>query len=174
MIGAISAMMTIAGQIADLSGRFRRCTKALSHAKEDIQGIETETTIFINFLYLFDDTMQNMVRKKSPSARDARKIELVRTISRQSEIILTKTKNLLVKVDPLRTDKTHSLILRTIAKWKWLADKGDVETLLRTLNSTKLNLLLFTRLLEWDDLNEEIARLRAANVVVPVNIERKA
>ena len=174
LLSALTAIMTTVGQSADLSGWFLRCKKTLSHAKEDIQNVEDETIIFTSLLESFHDSMQKLVKRDSSSTRDKKNVKLVLRISLKSKTILKMTKKLLVKADPLRTDKNHSLILRTVAKWKWVMDKDDVEPLLRALNSAKLNIILFLKLLEMDNVIEEIARLEAANKEISIDLKQQA
>jgi hypothetical protein len=159
VIGALNAIMAIAGGFGDLSGKFRRCMKALSHARDDIQKVQDETTIFTATLRWFHDTMQTMFKRDKPSLCDPEKAQLLKEICRKSESILKKTKRLLLKVDPLRTDKNHSFIFRTLLKFRWLMDKNDVDSLLLALNLAKLDLILFTALQNMDNIIKEIARL---------------
>jgi hypothetical protein len=173
VIGGLSGLLTVIGSFADLSGRFRRSIKSLSHAQEDVREVEDETTTFTVMLEMFHDTMQKLAKKDNPLVRKAAKVHLVEKICRRSEIILGMTKKLLVKVEPLRTDKNRSFILRTMAKWKWLMDKDDVQPLFRALNSAKLNLILFIKLLDLNEVREEIERLKAANKKVSSELKQR-
>lgn len=173
VIGGLSAILTTAGQLAALAGKFRRCIKTLSHAKEDILAIKEQTSNFSALLTMFHHTMQTMAKKGNSMVRETEQVNLTYKISRQSERILLRIKSLLAKVEPLRTDKNHSALLRGFEKLKWLMNKEDVKLLCESLNAAKLDLLIFTNLLNLNDAKEEIARLKVMNIEISADLEQQ-
>ena len=114
-----------------------------------------------------------MARKGNSMVRETEQVDLTYKISRQSERILLRIKNLLAKVELLRTDKNHSALLRGFERLKWLMNKDDVKPLCDALNAAKLDLLIFTNLLNLNDAKEEIARLKIMNKEISVDLEQQ-
>ncbi|EXJ66357.1 uncharacterized protein A1O5_10509 [Cladophialophora psammophila CBS 110553] len=167
ILGAGSAVVTIAVEFAHISRRLRRCIRSLTYARRDIKVIHDEVEAFSTLLGLFHSTVTDDRLADEGLSTKIKTSKMTQHIVISGRAALDKIKQILLEVDPLRTDKGYPAHKRWIARWKWSGRKEEWIPVQIELNSIKLSADLLISIVFCQHLVHKLDQLRAEQKNIP-------
>ena len=140
-IGGVAAALQIALELSKLARKLKRCIRNMKHALVEVECLLCEIMIFAGLLHSFSDTI-GMI-KDCTVFQEAEQSGLDKQIIRQSKRAKRQVEDLLVKLEPLRKDSGAAGWYKTLLRYRWSRQKGEVGLLQAQLNVAKMNLTLF-------------------------------
>lgn len=162
--GAVLGIIQFSMQLADLSVKKYR---AYQGARKEVQHLRSSVSIFSQTLYLFGQTMQQVIGKGLGLAKDSRMKALLGEIRTMVEGQMGEIKEAFHRLWALGHSRA-SAISHFKAKLMWvIVDSRDMKELLAKLEPVKSTMNLLVNLLNYDQLLCEINQLRRENIAVP-------
>ena len=165
-VGAFSAVLTIATEFSRMYKRLRRCVRSLRHAKDEIKGILDDTETFAELLHMFYETVTNADLADEGLSAKIKASKLGQRIAESGKANLRKIEDILLKVEPLRSDKAYSSVAHWVARWRWSVWKEDLTPIRASFSSIKSSAHLLMSMLLFQNLVQKLAKLQAENVAI--------
>jgi hypothetical protein len=173
VLGALSAIASLASQFAHLSKRLNHYTKHIKHARTEIKEVDLEVSQFTILLRMFRGSISSSASKKLPLVQEALTADLPGILSRHSTMILRDANNMLGKLKPLRDDKDSSWFTQGVARLRWAFEKDGVKPLKLSLISVKMSLNLFLIILHVSEKEHEVQVQAQAGQEVSEQLRRE-
>ena len=136
VVGAVGGIIALAKESLKLCDSLRRCYKNLKGASEDIRRIRSEIQTFGQLLGRFEFTVSQS-EATQPTLSVNIKESIIPCIISDGEHAVSKIKQLIKKLRPLRSDKKATLFEIASAKIWWLNRRLEVFETITQLNCVK-------------------------------------
>ena len=172
IVGGIATIAELPGTIFKICRRLRRCKNALSHAKGEINRVHHALSDFGRFLEIFCEVESNATKVGCGLPEKLQSRGLMQRLILSCQADLARVRCILRNVEPLRSDKAHSLIQRSWAAMKWHFEQGDVNKACVAIESNKLSLNLMIALVNWSSLVQRNTDLEQAGKTVRPDLRK--
>jgi hypothetical protein len=161
VFGGISAAASIIGEMEVCSTNLRRLYHDLRYAKKEVKLLRLEVSNCRDLTSLFHEITRSVQMRATQVGRN-RKLD--RCIRQQSAIAHEQIDGLLEKLEPLRKDSDATRFQKSMARIQWYLNKDDILLPLKTLESVKASLNLWSTLLLLDQKIFNISKIAETNI----------
>lgn len=147
MIGGISAALSILGEMEVCSTKLRGLYHDLTYAKKEVKLLRLEVSTCRRLTTMFHEITKS-VQMRATQVGQNRKLD--RCIRQQSAMAREQIDGLLEKLEPLRKDSDATRLQKYMARIQWYLNKDGILLPLKTLESVRASLSLWSTLLLLD------------------------
>ncbi|OAG36837.1 hypothetical protein AYO21_08910 [Fonsecaea monophora] len=173
VVGAVSAVLTIAGEFDHICKRLRRCSRYLKYAKDDVTDIRDEVDSFRILLTEFHRTLTDERWGDEGLSREIKTTNIVSQIVKSGRRALASINSILAGLDPLRRDKEYPAIQQWYARWKWSTRKEEWLPAHTLLNSIKGSANLLISIVICHHFLRSREQLDAENRTIPDDLNKQ-
>lgn len=167
VVGAFSAILTIATEFHRIYRRLRRCIKTLKYARDDIRTMCNEVATFKSLLCYFHRTVTEAHLADKGLSRKIKASNVAQLIVRSGETALDKLEDILDEVEQLRPLKAYSKFSEWVARLKWSTRKEAWTSIQLSLNSVKASANMLMTMIIVQNLVQKLNSLQAAEGRIP-------
>ncbi|KIW84973.1 hypothetical protein Z517_00361 [Fonsecaea pedrosoi CBS 271.37] len=167
VVGAFSAVLTVAVEFHELARTLRRCFVSLKFARKDVKEIHNEVKSFSTLLSLFHSTVTDERLANDDLPMKIKTSGIAQHISVSGREALARIDDILTGLDPLRSDKVYSVLEQWYARWKWSTRKEKWSPIQVLLNSIKANATWLIAIVDCHHRLQKIDQLNAEKSPIP-------